>query len=69
MERIEAVRRAGKGRFSELRIRTGLTWLHSGKSARIRVWNHGSGVCKAHLRVVLCTKKLHFASRNWRMKN
>ena len=32
--------------------------------------NHASGVRKAHLyRVVLCMKKLHFVSRNWRKEN
>ena len=42
---------------------------HSGKSATIREKNHGSGVCKGALHVVLCTKKFHFVSRNWRKEN
>ena len=42
---------------------------HSGKFATIRESNHGSGVCKAALRVVICTKKLHFVSRNWSMES
>ena len=45
------------------------SFRHSGKSVTNRESNHASGVYKVALRVVLCSKELHFVSRNWSVEN
>ena len=42
--------------------------MHSGKSATIQESNNGSGVCKEHYALVLCTKMLPFFARNGAVK-
>ena len=47
-----------------MRVSVCVQMYQSGKSVTIRESNQASGV-----RVVLCTKKLHFVGRNWHKEN
>ena len=47
-----------------MRVSVCVQMYQSGKSGTIRESNQASGV-----RVVLCTKKLHFVGRNWHKEN